>query len=259
MHILNGGKKAIDDKILMLDPSVPEDEYEEDPEYADIFEPALWLILQNHDINLDPTIDYGKTRSEQLAKAQLGVLYHSFGNWNIAVNWQTLWAQSIPPHHFAVHFCAKYEGSKSRASTGEVLVGIMSPYFLLRTCWQCRLGDPIGPDGDWNEERYYKPLNHALIDQAVSDESLTPDEGAQLKTDLIDKAPKVVPAMPCPDCEMYDWFGDLHGGIIARPEDFISDAADELAKITGLDHLAKDMRLIHGAPGEKMRYAGTVV
>ena len=211
-------KHAVNSKVPLVDIS-DDDQWEDSPEYSDEFEPALWVIHHQHDIRMDPTIDAGKTKQERLAMAQLGVLWARFGLWNIAVNWQTQWAQTIPPHHMAV----EYKGE---------LVGILSPYLLMRTCWKCRRGNPLRSDGAWDERGYYAYLPKVM---------------RVARPELAPRAPAVLPAHPCPakGCGAWDWFGSRDGEVVVRREDFQRDAAEAIADISGNHRLAVSMRQQH--------------
>lgn len=208
----------VDKRVGMVDP-FNEDQWEDSPEYSDEFEPALWLIHHEHDIHMDPTVDIGKTKQERLAQAQLGVLWARFNHWSIAVNWQTQWARTIPPHHMAVEY-------------KNTLVGILSPYLLMRTCWNCRRGNPVRANGDWDEAGYYSYLSPVM---------------RAARPDLPPRAPAVLPAHPCPakGCGAYDWFGAPSGDVIVRREDFQRDAAEAIADKSGQHRLATEMRMSH--------------
>ncbi len=194
---------------------------DQESDYADAFEPALWLIMEKQDIRMDPTL----SKEEQLSNRDIGILSHSFWKWTIHVNWSTTWAQKIPPHHMAVHF-------------NGVLVGIISPFLTIRTCWSCRLGDPTRTPGGqparngYDEKWFYITYPGSTI-----------------------KLPAVYPAHPCPECGAYDWFANT-----VEIEQFQRDAAEHLAVATGDDVHATDMRVTHDPRGEgKMGYARTKV
>ena len=251
--------------LELFDPA-KEDEYDEDPEYSDLFEPALWLIHQAHDIRLDPTVDYNRDRQQRLEQANLGVLDHTFGVWRIYVNWQTTWAQKIPPHHMAVEFGAKGMGGIRRASTEWRLVGIISPYLTMRTCWNCAHGNPI-VNGRFDERGYWVSVNKDRVEATMRQlreerPDMTDEEFAQVlfgMDEIPDRVPAVWPHHPCSKCGEYDWFGDC-SGVIARPEDFQRDCAESLAIVTGDDVHATTMREIHDPTGRRAtRYAQTAV
>lgn len=206
------------------------DNYEDDPDYADAFEPALWLLLHKHDITMDPTM----SMDDQLNKRDIGLLSHSFWKWAIYVNWQTVWAQKIPPHHMAVHF-------------NNTLVGIISPFLTARTCWSCRLGDPTRKangqpaDGGFDENLMFMTL-------PLTQQIMHPTWPKRL--------PLCYPAHPCPRCKNYDWFAST-----VRIEAFQRDAAEHLAVETGEDDFATEMRMTHDVLGRdgQMGYARTKV
>jgi len=208
-----------------------EDEYEDEPDFADAFEPALWLLLHQHDITMDPTL----SKEDQLKGREIGVLEASFWKWKIFVNWQTKWAQVIPPQHMAVHF------------NGEQ-VGIISPYLTVRTCWNCRLGDPTRSPGGGG------PANNGFDEDSYYIK--TPTAQLLMNPDLPRRIPAVYPAYPCPRCKQYDWFARS-----ITIEQFQRDAAEHLAVETGEDEIATDMRVTHDVLGRdgKMGYARTNV
>jgi len=109
----------------------------EDPEYAAEFEPILWLIMEENDIRMDPTLN----AETQVRNGEVGVLKADFWKWGVRLNWSTQWMKGIPPHHYRVLF-------------NHEEVGILSPYELVRTCWKCRLGDPR-EGREWKPEMYY--------------------------------------------------------------------------------------------------------
>jgi len=253
------------DTLRLFDPAL-EDDYDEDPEFSDLFEPALWLVHEQYDIRLDPTVDYKKTVGERMDSANLGVLQHTFGNWRIYVNWQTVWAQKIPPHHMAVEFGSRGLGGERRSSTVWSLVGIISPYLTMRACWNCARGNPI-VNGQYDDNGYYKEINRERVDAALAemrltDPTVTEEEFADVTfgADRIPtRIPAVLPHHPCPACGEYDWFGDT-GGVIARPDDFQRECAETLALVTGQDELAVEMRKIHDPTGQRpTRFAQTTV
>jgi len=206
------------------------DEYDDEPDYADAFEPALWLILHQHDIVMDPTI----SQEAQLKGREIGVLEASFWKWKIFVNWQTKWAQKIPPQHMAVHF-------------NGVLVGIISPYLTVRTCWNCRIGDPTRSPGGT------APAKNGFDDGSYYIQ--TPRAQLILNPNLPIRLPACYPAHPCPRCRQYDWFAKS-----VTIEQFQRDAAEHLAVETGDDEHATDMRVTHDVMGrEGMGYARTNV
>lgn len=242
VHII--GEKKSASNIILLGQDIEDESLDEDPEYSDEFEPAIWLIHHNYDITMDPTIDQGKTRDEQLAQAEIGILEADFGGWKIYVNWQLKWAQKIPPHHMGVE-------------RRGVLVGIVSPYLTMRTCWNCGRGDALH-DGEWNDDRMWVKVNRKVLEERISAGAITLEEANTMPA----RIPAVLPAHPCPkpDCKQYDWFGDMGDGLIARREDFQRDAAEALAERTGKENVAIDMRMHHDPTGEgKMSYAHTGV
>lgn len=256
VHII--GDKSKSEMNLGLMGQDDEELYDEDPEFSDEFEPGLWLIHQHHDIRMDPTVDYKKDLGTRMDNANIGVLTHTFGCWRIYVNWSTEWAQKIPPHHMAVEFGAGHTGGmrSKRASTEWRLVGIISPYMTMRTCWSCRRGNPI-IDGRFNEDGYWVRADPDKIEAAVVAGNVTPEEAAVFP----DKIPAVFPAHACPavGCGEYDWFGDMQFGATARREDFQRDAAESLALVTGMDNLATDMRMTHDPTGQGAGFARTTV
>lgn len=232
-----------------------EDLYDEDPEYSDEFEPGLWLIHQHHDIILDPTVDYKRDERQRLDSANLGVLSHTFGCWRIYVNWQTVWAQKIPPHHMAIEFGAGGMGGvKKRASTEWRLVGIISPYLTMRTCWSCGRGNP-SINGRYTDDGYWVRVDRDKIAAAVHAGNITWEEGEAFP----DKVPAVLPAHACVRCGEYDWFGDTQFGAVARREDFQRDAAESLARVTGISSIATSMRMTHDPSGKGSGFATTAV
>ena len=58
---------------------------DQESDYADAFEPALWLIMEKQDIRMDPTL----SKEEQLSNRDIGILSHSFWKWTIHVKWST--------------------------------------------------------------------------------------------------------------------------------------------------------------------------
>lgn len=212
---------------LLQDTDLDDGGWEEDPEYSDEFEPALWILLERYDIQMDPTLSF----EDSMAGRDIGVLTAKFWKWTISLNWQTVWARHIPPHHMAVEF----DGTE---------VGIISPWLTLRTCWKCRRGNPIGRDGKYSEN------------------------GLWVYSKQIGRVPAVLPAHPCPGrlqkvgeevvripCGEYDWYASF----VSR-EQFQRDAAEEVAKDTNDDTLAQEMAVVHDPSGqEKPRYVNTEV
>jgi len=210
---------------------------------------------------------------QRLDSANLGVLSHTFGIWRIYVNWSTAWAQKIPPHHMAVEFGVKGLGGWKRSSTMWRLVGIISPYMTMRTCWSCGRGNPI-VNGKFDERGYYVAVNVDRVESTLRDlQGVRPNASRQDLAQALfgcdeipDKIPAVLPHHPCGGklptgkmCGEYDWFGDC-GGAIARPEDFQRDCAEALALVTGDDIHATTMRQIHDPTGQRVtRYAHTTV
>lgn len=241
-------------QLLLMDQDA-EDEYDEDPEFSDLFEPALWLIHQHHDIRLDPTVDYKRDAQQRMDTANIGVLSHTFGPWRIYVNWSTDWAQKIPPHHMAVEFSAKHTTSgRSRNSTEFRLVGIISPYLTMRTCWNCGRGNPK-INGEYSDDGYWVNVDRDKIAAAVQAGNITWEEGE----DFPERVPAVLPHHACIKCGEFDWFGDVQYGATARPEDFQRDAAESLAIVTGIDSIATSMRMTHSPAGGKAGFARTTV
>ena len=226
VHIIGQDRSPRQEAIGLLPEQADDGNWIEDPEYSDEFEPALWIILQRYDISMDPTMGL----EAAMAARDIGLLTAKFGKWSIAINWATQWAQKIPPHHLAVEF------------NGD-LVGILSPWLTMRTCWSCGRGNPIGPDGKFHEDLLYVPTKAGPM-------------------------PAVLPAHACPGrlekhnsqvirrpCGKFDWFAHF----VTR-EDFQRDAAEVVAKDTGEDYLAADMAVVHDPTGqEKPRYVETNV
>jgi len=194
----------------------------EDPEYSREFEPVLWLVLEDHDIRMDPTIPLEKQRETQ----DIGLLSSRFWHWQVSINWSTQWNEGVPPHHYRV----RYKGEE---------VAVMSPYFLFRTCPFCRLGDPCRNgeyDISWLFLYRYCPRH--------------PITGQETVRDL----PACAPAHACRGpywegrllgtCRRFDWFGPgmLLGSQGLDPRQvFQRDVAEELAVRTNKDRLAVEM------------------
>ena len=209
--------------VPLLDTNLDDGSWEEDPEISDEFEPCLWVVMQQNDITMDPTM----SAEDSLRGSNIGILSASFGKWTIFVNWQLKWSQVIPPHHVGV----EYDGE---------LKGVISPYLTMRTCWHCRRGNPLNSDGVYNDAGYW----------------VYPPKGFLAKYPFMpNKWPAVYPANPCPDCGEYDWFA----ATIER-EALQRDAAEETARLTEIDKLAMDMRIKHDPMGnEGMSVAKTNV
>ena len=198
-------------------PDLDDGSWDELPEISDEFEPGLFIVMEQYDISMDPTMG----NDQAMRNRDLGVLGASFGivddsrkQWSILVNWQTVWADRIPPHHMGV----AYDGQP---------VGIISSFLTMRACWKCALGQPI-VNGEYSDDGYYRPGG---------------------------KIPWVLPAHPCPRCKEYDWWGtgtSIIGGIQARREDFQRSAAEHLERMTGKEGVADSMSMVHGTDGNKI-------
>lgn len=193
----------------------------EDPEYSQIWETVFWLLTTEHSIKADPTLPLLK----QQEGAQSGIIDLRFWHWHVSVNWDERWNQGIPPHHYRV----RYKGDE---------VAVMSPYFLVRTCPFCRLGDP------WSRGQY-RPEGLYLWAHCPRN----PRTGGATPHDF----PAVLPAHPCRGpaydgrllntCRQLDWFGSglLLGSQGLEPwEVFQRDCAEELAKRENMNKLAVD-------------------
>lgn len=201
----------------------------EDPEYSREFEPILWLLMEEHDMRVDPTMSAEKQR----VSGDIGVLTTEFGNWRVALNWSSQWNQGVPPHHYAVTWVGKF------GDTSEQEVACLSPYFLARTCPFCKLGNPR-PDGREFDMRWmflhaYMPYN--------------PINGQPTPPDLAAVAPAHRCRGPYYDgrllgtCQQFDWFGTGVFDSMGRgPREMLQlDAAEALAKATDKDRYATDM------------------
>lgn len=225
---VQAGGASMRPDVPLVDVDSDDGGWHEDPEISDEFEPAYWIICETHDIRMDPTIAPDKAR----ATADLGVFTAQFGRWSIYLNWQTRWAQQIPPHHLLV----EYNGTP---------VGIISPFLILRACWKCGRGQPIR-DGRFTEDAYWARLQPAM---------------RALHPDWPERIPAVLPAHPCPRCGEHDWWGNsgLIGAHLATREDFQRDAAEEVARLTNTDALAREMAVVHSTTGGPQRYVRTTV
>ena len=203
---------------------VDDGNYFEDPEYSNTYLPVQGLIFEGHDIVMDATL----SKDEQIRSADIGLLFAEFGPWKISSNWSPQWHGGVPPNHYLVN----YNGTN---------VACMSPFMYPRTCPDCKHGDP------WDGRRYHGERLYMKywIPTFPLTGGPTPD-----------MLPAVCAALPCRGpfdpgsgkllgtCGGMDWWGGgiLLGSAGLEPaEVFQRDCAEELARITGDNHLAITM------------------
>ena len=222
VHILGQHAPKHDGTVGFISPQdIDSGRYSEDPEYSDEFEPIYWLLMEYHDIRMDPTLSMDK----QMEGAEIGLLTVDFAPWSATINWSTTWQEGLPPHNYRV----KYRGEA---------VAVMSPYLLVRTCPFCRLGDPR-VNGLWDPAGLFL---HTYCPRH-------PITGQETRKDF----PAVAPAHACRGpayqgkllgtCRQFDWFGTgilLGSGEMSPREVLQRDAAEALAVRTNKDKFAQD-------------------
>ena len=213
-------------KVPSLPDNFDDGNWDELPEVSDEFAPALMIVLEQYDIDMDPTL----SKDKDMANRDIGVLSASWGivddsrkKWSIHLNWQVKWARKLPPHHMMV----EYDGQE---------VGCLSPFMFMRCCSFCGLGTPI-VNGEYSDDGYYRP-------------KLRAPNGARI--------PWVLPGHPCPKCGQYDWWGSDPGEgkiqtSVARREDFQRSAGEHFERLTGQEGSADKFSVIHG-DGQQQRF-----
>lgn len=201
--------KKIDDQVIVLD-----HETEDAGEWLDygnvdpVVEPVLWLLMQQMDVEFDPTIPTDVAQ----AKEEIGYREMSWSFWMIGVNYSREWKKSLPPWHIGVQW-------------KDTIIGMLSPLVEMRTCWKCgvtgwhefgasyRLKNPNGPKRVARCRPRYPCMGHPDV--------------------LVDG--KVV---TWKDCGALDWYGEdpRYGFGISR-EQLQQDAAERLARMENDDRL----------------------
>ena len=118
-------------KVPLVDVDLDDGDWIEDQPYSDVFACALWVVMHTKGrFSYDPTLSKEKQRS---------VVDHGTfdvdgleGGWKGTLNWTSSWFGSIPPRHLGV-------------KRFDDVLGILSCWETIRTCWHCRKGGWYGP------------------------------------------------------------------------------------------------------------------
>uniref|UniRef100_A0A6M3J2R5 Uncharacterized protein n=1 Tax=viral metagenome TaxID=1070528 RepID=A0A6M3J2R5_9ZZZZ len=175
----------------------------EDPEVSPEFWPVHMIWLAQNNVVMDPTLSEQKQRES----ANIGLQVIKWDSWEVAINMSTQWHGKIPPEHFSVEFAG-------------TLVGILSPFQQVRTCWHCGLGSPRAGDSFRRDRMFVYSVFPKLRN------------GQDMPRCL----PFVLPAHACRGplkdgllrrtCGAFDWFG-----LTVTREEFKRSAEERLARL----------------------------